>query len=278
MSVNHQVLTKPSGLLFVIKAFAVFGLVLAFAAQFGRESPIAPASVEENATPASETARPTASTIAQPVALPARPLESAPLSEEPSVKLLQLIAARSRWQAERDGRERMTLPARFVRLSTLAPSIASGEQRLLDVRRAAFESLQRDLKLKMDIVRDEIAGYELQREAKTAEMALFQEELRTVSMMHSRQLANLPRVLSLKRDLARMRWDIGSLNSSVARSRLAIKEIEQQLHEAQHRQIVDSEHQIRDLDLEIGTITKSPEDLPAPLVALAAETQNRRRE
>jgi chromosome segregation ATPase len=196
-------------------------------------------------------------------------------AEEPSVRLLQFIAARSRWKAERDSNRRLSLPAGFNGMSRNASMIAANEQRLLDARRLAFESRQRDFRLRIAAVREEIQGFVVQRNAKEQEIGILREELRAVEKMRERQLANLPRVLSLKREMARAQWDIGSLDAAVARSRLAIKEIEQEIHESQHRLIVESENEIRDIDLEISAMTKSAVDLPEPLMELAQATIRR---
>lgn len=216
-----------------------------------------------------------------PTAHPARVLKDVraetgnDLAEEPSARLLLYIAARSRWQAERDGYARLKLPAGFKKMSRHAGVIAANEQRLLEARRLAFESQQRDLRLRIAAVREEIDGFVVQRNAKEKEIGLIQQELRAVEKMHERQLSNLTRLLSLKRDLTRAQWDIGSLDAAVARSRLAIKEIEQQIHEGQHRLAVDCENEIRDIDAEIGALTRSPIDIPEPLIELALATIGR---
>lgn len=204
-----------------------------------------------------------------------KPTTGSDSTEEPSVRLLQYIAARSRWKAERDSYTQLKLPARFKTMSRNAALIAANEQRLLDARRLAFESQQRDLRFRIAAVREEIEGFVVQRNAKEQEIGLIREELRAVEKMHERQLANLPRLLSLKREITRAQWDIGSLDAAVARSRLAIKEIEQEIHEAQHRLIVESENEIRDIDLEISALTKSAIDIPEPLIELALGTIRR---
>lgn len=200
------------------------------------------------------------------------PEASSDNAEEPSVRLLQYIAARSRWKAERDSYSQLRLPVGFKTMSRNAGMIVANEQRLLDARRLAFESQQRDLRLRISTVREEIAGFVVQRNAKHQEIGLIREELRAVEKMHERHLSNLPRLLSLKRELTRAQWDIGSLEAAVARSRLAIKELEQEIHEAQHRLIVESESEIRDIDLEITALTKSAIDIPEPLIELALST------
>ncbi len=192
-------------------------------------------------------------------------------TDEPSVKLLTFIAARSRLRAERDGHNRVTFPAKFQRTSTHAPRIAVNEERLFEARRLAFESRQRDLRGKIGAVRDEIAGFQTQRDAKEQEISFIKEELREIEKLHTRQLSNISRLMSLRRDLTRARWDIGLLESSVARSNLSIKDIEQQIHEDRHNLVVDAERELRAIDLDILDTTKEHQDLPEPLLQLAAE-------
>ena len=214
--------------------------------------------------------------VVQPtaVSIDAKPSAASGNMDEPSSKLLQYIAARSRWQAERDSYTQLKLPAGFKTMSRYAALIAANEQRLLDARRSAFERQQRDLRLRISAVREEIAGFVVQRNAKEQEIGLIQQELRAVERMRERQLANLPRLLSLKREVTRAQWDIGSLDAAVARSRLTIKEIEQQMHEGQDRLIIESENEIRNIDLEIGALTKS-QTIPELLIELALGTIRR---
>lgn len=189
--------------------------------------------------------------------------------EEPNARLLTHIATRSRMLAERDGASRLKLPAKFTRMSRRAMQIAANEQRLLDARRLAFDSRQRDLRAKIDIVRDEIAGFDKQRLAKQKEIGLLKEELQALDKLHTKQLTNIARLLSLRRDETRALWDIGSLDAAVARSHLTIKDIEAQMHDERHNLVVEAEKEIRIIDMEIGDMIKSPEQLSEDLVAMA---------
>lgn len=190
-----------------------------------------------------------------------------------STKLVHGLAARYRLTAERDGASELKLPASFGRLSWNAATIAANEQRLFDSRRSAFESQQKDLRLRIRTVHEEIEGFERQRKAKEEEIEIIREELRVIEPMHRRQLANVPRLLNLKRELTRAHWDMGSLDAAVARSRLAIKELEQQLNEMRHNVITDADREIRDIDLEISTLAAADESLPRSLVNLVRELQ-----
>jgi hypothetical protein len=211
-----------------------------------------------------------------PVAAPmqaATPVKDGPsraTEEEPSVRLLSYIATRSRMLAERDGSSRLKLPARFSNMSRRAVQIAANEQRLLDARRLSFESRQRDLRAKIDVVRDEIAGFDKQRLAKQKEIGLIKDELAAVERLHTKQLTNIARLLSLRREETRALYDIGSLDAAVARSHLTIKDIEAQIHDERHSLVVEAEKEIRIIDMEIGALITVPEDLSDDLVALAA--------
>ncbi|MFN0218595.1 MAG: hypothetical protein ACKVP4_07260 [Hyphomicrobium sp.] len=194
----------------------------------------------------------------------------------PSAKLVQILAARYRLAAERDGMESLKLPVAFDRLSRNAPAIAANERRLFESRRLAFESRQRDMRHRVKAIHDEIEGFERQRNAKEEEIGLIREELRAVEKMRQRELASLPRVLNLKRDLTRARWDLGSIDAAVARSRLLIKEVEQSMHEIKHAVIIDAEREIRDIDVEIGAFSGTDEALSGSFTALVLELQSTR--
>lgn len=218
---------------------------------------------------------------AHPVAL-SRPAERAPEPHSPedaersdstsNARIVQLLASRYRLAAERSGAAHFRLPARLNRLDVHAAAIAAAEERLFGSRRAAFEEKLKDLRARITVTLTEIDAFSRQRSAKEEEAGLLREELKIVEGMHSRQLANVPRLLNLKRDITRAEWDMASVDAAIARSRLAIRELEQDINQARHDFAVDADREIRDLDTELASLTSSPR-APRTLLGMVRDAQ-----
>lgn len=230
--------------------------------------PAAPPGTDRDATGDTASRADVSGPSTGPDSIPITPVHTG-TEHEPDMRLLAHIATRARMLAERDGATRLKLPAKFSRMSRRAMQIATNEQRLLDARRLSFDSRQRDLRAKIEIVRDEIAGFETQRKAKQKEIGFIKEELKALEKLHTKQLTNIARLLSLRREETRALWDIGSLDAAVARSHLTIKDIEAQIHDERHNLVIEAEKEIRIIEIEIGELIKSPEALSEDLVAMA---------
>ncbi|KAA2234876.1 HlyD family type I secretion periplasmic adaptor subunit [Salinarimonas soli] len=143
----------------------------------------------------------------------------------------ELAARRGRLEAERDGlaaiKVRPELAARAAE-----PEIAEliqGEGRLFGLRREARAGLQGQLRQRVEQLREQIGGQELQANAKGEEIRLIQEELKGVEGLYAKNLVPLTRVTALKREETRLKGEQGQLIAGVAQAKGKISETELQI-------------------------------------------------
>lgn len=150
---------------------------------------------------------------------------------EVSKELWELTARRSRLEAERDGAEEVRFSADLEALDG-DPAIAhmtAGERRLFGFRREAHDGQKAQLRERSAQLRLEIRGLEEQIAAKTAEITLVTRELEGVEDLWEKKLTPLTRVLSLKREAARLKGEAGALTARRAETLGRISETDLQI-------------------------------------------------
>ena len=143
----------------------------------------------------------------------------------------ELGARRGRLEAERDGLERVKVRPELVARAD-EPEIkdlVNGEERLFQLRREARAGLKGQLKQRVEQLREQIGGQELQARAKGDEIRLIQEELKGVESLYAKNLVPLNRVTALKREETRLKGEQGQLISGVAQAKGKISETELQI-------------------------------------------------
>lgn len=169
-------------------------------------------------------------------------------------RVVQLTAEKIRLEAERDGATELHFPSGFAKSDRGAAVAAARERRLFETRRAALRRQKALLGQRIAQVRHEVAGLLMQQRAREKEAQLFREELRLIDDMHGRKLANVARLLGLRRDLARSEGDVGALAAQVARARAQIEEIEMQILEVEQKPVLEAHKEIRDVDARIDAL------------------------
>jgi HlyD family secretion protein len=143
----------------------------------------------------------------------------------------ELEARRGRLEAERDGLDRVRVrPDLAARAAE--PEIrdlVSGEERLFGLRREARAGLKGQLRQRVEQLREQIGGQDLQARAKGDEIRLIQEELKGVESLYAKNLVPLNRVTALKREETRLKGEQGQLISGVAQAKGKISETELQI-------------------------------------------------
>ncbi|AOG05395.1 HlyD family type I secretion periplasmic adaptor subunit [Bosea sp. RAC05] len=146
-------------------------------------------------------------------------------------QLSEFAARRGRIEAERDGRERITIPPELAgRISE--PEIAelvAAEQALFVARRAAREGLKAQLARRMSQLENEIAGARAQQHARDRQATLIEIELAAVAQLYEKNLVSLSRKTALEREAANLDGQRGQLIASVAQSEGKIAETQLQI-------------------------------------------------
>jgi HlyD family secretion protein len=143
----------------------------------------------------------------------------------------ELAARQGRLEAERDGRAEIVVHDDLSRRASdpEAAALMAGEQRLFDLRREARAGQKAQLEQRVDQLREQIEGLQLQTAAKTDEIALIRDELKGVQDLWRKNLIPMTRLTALKREETRLLGEKGQLIASVAQTKARISETELQI-------------------------------------------------
>ena len=129
-------------------------------------------------------------------------------------QLDELAARQAREQAERDDAETILFPAELAARKNEpdVDRVMAGESRLFGIRKAARDGQKSQLE-------DEIAGIEVQRDARVSQIEWIKKELVGVNDLWEKNLIPYTRVTVLEREAARLEGERGQLISSIAQTR-----------------------------------------------------------
>ena len=142
----------------------------------------------------------------------------------------ELVGQEARLTAERDDAERVTFPDDLLARAA-EPSVGrilAGEQTLFEKRTSTLGSELNQLGERISGLREEIAGTTAQVEAKSKEIALIAKELASLEGLEAKQLVTTSRMMSLRREAARLEGERAQLMASIGQGKQKIAEIEVQ--------------------------------------------------
>jgi HlyD family secretion protein len=139
-------------------------------------------------------------------------------------QLDELAARQAREQAERDDAETILFPAELAarKSEPEVDRVMAGESRLFGIRKAARDGQKSQLE-------DEIAGIEVQRDARVSQIGWIKKELVGVNDLWEKNLIPYTRVTALEREAARLEGERGQLISSIAQTRGKIAQVDQDM-------------------------------------------------
>lgn len=170
----------------------------------------------------------------------------------------ELYAREARLRAERDERDELQFAdALSARLSDPeVERLVASEQRLFDLRRGTRDSEKARLSERITQIREEIAGIEVQVEAKVREIGLVAEELVGVRDLRERDLVPISRAIALEREAARLAGERGQLISAIAQARGRISEIEVEILNVDQRMRSEVARELREVQARIGELVE----------------------
>lgn len=184
-------------------------------------------------------------------------------------QLIELGARSARLTAERDGADAVVFPDELAGSSdaTIADQVA-GQRRLFDARRAALAIELSQVGEMIAQGGQQIAGIEAQLAALERQKALIAEELRDQETLLAKGLVQMPRVLGLRREAARLDGDIGRHIAEIARlkSQIAGFRIERPKLTSDRREAAIAE--LRDSHARALELTETRADLTERLARL----------
>ncbi|QFU10044.1 Type I secretion system membrane fusion protein PrsE [Rhodobacteraceae bacterium THAF1] len=147
-------------------------------------------------------------------------------------QLNELRARRARLEAEQADSEAITFPDDLLALADLEPEVAdlvTGQRDLFEARRETAKMTLGQLERRRAQIDRQIDGLGAQEESLREQVSLIGEELESQQTLLDRGLAQASRVLSLRREAARLQGQIGELIAGRAEAGERISEIDNQV-------------------------------------------------
>ena len=165
-------------------------------------------------------------------------------------QLFEAQARRARLEAERDGLTEMTVPAALRDLAATTPEAAEqldGQRRLFEARAETLARTVEQLDKRKAQSQSQIDGIDAQAEALTRQLDLVAEELADQQSLLDRGLTQSTRVLTLRREEARLAGQVGELEATRAQAEGRITEIDLQILGLAAQRREEANTQLRDI-------------------------------
>ncbi len=165
-------------------------------------------------------------------------------------QLFEILARKARLRAERDGAARIDFPEELLARAAGDGEVAElieGQRSLFRARARTREDQVAQLRGRIGQTREQIAGLRAQIDALSEERALIEEELADQQTLLDRGLTQASRVLSLRRERARLGGRLGELRAAVAEARARIAETEIEILGLESQLREDAITRLRDL-------------------------------
>ena len=180
-------------------------------------------------------------------------LDDARLRSEAAVleaEVAELAARRNRLEAEfRDARAIVWDAALIARAEADAAvqDVLDGQQRLFEARRSSQAGQMAQLRERIGQMRKQIAGLEAQTNAVRRQRRFVGRELHVQRVLFKKGLTELPRLLELEREAARLDGQAGDITARIAGARGRIAEIEIQILQIGGRRVEEAEGEAREV-------------------------------
>jgi HlyD family secretion protein len=147
---------------------------------------------------------------------------------------IDFLVQQARLDSERDGKTKIDMPAGLAALGDelMIQRTIEVQTALFNARRTTRAGEQSVLQQRLEQLLSEMAGLELQYQARQREQELNRRELAAVMPLFERGFVNQQRLGPLQRDQARLDGEIGRLKGDLARARSAVTEAELKLAQA----------------------------------------------
>jgi HlyD family secretion protein len=143
-------------------------------------------------------------------------------------QFFEIMARRARLSAERDDAETVTIGAELQKMAVERPEVAEqldGQIRLFEARRDTMARQVEQLGEQRKQIESQIEGIDAQSVALAEQANLIQQELTDQKVLLEKGLAQASRVLSLQREEARLKGQVGELIATRGQSQERITEI-----------------------------------------------------
>jgi membrane fusion protein, type I secretion system len=168
--------------------------------------------------------------------------------------LTELIARKSRLEAERDGADAIRVADELAsRLDEEAVKhVVQGEQRLFDLRRSSRLGQKDRLEQRLEQLQQEIVGLTAQAEAKAEEIKLIGRELEGARKLWAKNLIPITKMTNLEREATRVKGERGKLISAIAQTKAKVAETELEIIQIDRDLASEVARELREVDAKIG--------------------------
>ncbi len=172
--------------------------------------------------------------------------------------LTELLARKSRLEAERDGADTVNVPSSLLARSSheQVAQVIAGEHRLFDLRKSARVGQKAQLRQRIAQLRESIRGLQLQAEAKEEEIILIERELKGARSLFKRDLYPITKMTNLEREATRVKGELGNLISTIARAKATVSETELQIIQIDRDLASEVAKELRETEAKIGELVE----------------------
>ncbi|MBZ6078105.1 HlyD family type I secretion periplasmic adaptor subunit [Microvirga puerhi] len=166
-------------------------------------------------------------------------------------------AREARLLAERDGREKIAIPASLIAARSNNPAIETiiaGQQKIFKTRLQVFRSQAAVIHEHMSRVEHEIAGLQAQDDAAGKRAGIIAEERAAVASLVEKGLERRPRLLSLDRERVEIDGRRGEAVAQIARARQVISESKATLFKLESDRQNEIAQSLRDTQNQVATL------------------------
>ncbi len=163
-------------------------------------------------------------------------------------------ATEARLLAERDGHDAIAFPGDLLDMGDSDPdvgTILAGQELLFQARRDNLTGEAAILRQRIEQLRDEIGGLEVQQSASNEQIVLIEDELQGLRALYEEGYVTRSRILSLERESERLRGERGEDLAAIARAETAIGESELQIIQLEKSFQEEVVAELRDIQAEV---------------------------
>ncbi|HTQ82913.1 MAG TPA: HlyD family type I secretion periplasmic adaptor subunit [Pseudolabrys sp.] len=168
--------------------------------------------------------------------------------------LTELAARKTRLESERDGDDSVKFPTELL-AQAKNPDVAAvldGERKLFELRRNARIGQKEQLRQRIEQLKEEIRGFQAQKDSKEKQTALVNREAAGVQDLWKLKLVPLTKVTELQREAARLDGEAGQLIAQAAEAAGKISETELQIIQVDRDLASEVAKETREIDSKIG--------------------------
>lgn len=172
-------------------------------------------------------------------------------------ELTALRARHARLRAERDRSPEPLFSEDLIARSGAESEIAQvldGERTLFMARANTKSGQKLQLGERVKQLKEEISGLNEQMEALLKQLVIVREELKDLSDLHERGLAQRPRITSLQREILGKEGTVGEIKARIAQSQGKIAEIELQVLQLDRELANEVAKEIREVETKIAEL------------------------